>query len=555
MSVFLLRYCRLIISVWMAFGFTVSSDAFASEGNDSVASDSEIESNLIKPKATQVQSEDRYLVIKGQLFRYHIDYFSNQYGEREMQVSLVEAHWLVRDSKLLVLYGRDTDSDNRIDAWFYSDGEIIKSLRKASNSSDGWPVAKELLQKFSLNESRWISTLITKEILAGLFFTAEGEFQDIKELEQMQIDLFDLEYKISDLEKSKENPALTEELKKVSSQGWSRFLGRWNSTRMQDRRNRMVGDVAMFVGGGLALKGVKFLAVKGLSSEAMSSVKSYLNKIAQQQDSWINQVSARVSSFSGKSATEEATSSLKFASQSEALAWLSSKTYFSKSLKKVGTLIKDVAAESWHAKGYILASQSIQVAVESYNAGYWRASEPLTLTHPIESTPDFIKTLVTNDSLMHNVEYMTLQTTLLSGMDEYLERRGHGLKMKMPVCSIITFVDSMSMNVLFAANPNVRRVGFDTGWELVIGTNQVLLDKAMIRKAAEYANKVKKPGLRVVGFFLAAADQLVGYAGYNKVTNALFPSSQANTQASTVQTAQANQAIPPVIVIPVLAPK
>lgn len=504
---------------------------------------------------SSVQSEERYLNINSKLFRYHIDYFQNKHGEREMQVSLVEAHWLARDSRLVVLKGRDTDADNLIDAWFYNEGQIVKTIKQSAKTSDAWPVAKEILKQFSLNEARWISTLITKEILAGLFFTIEGEIEDTKELEQMQIDLHDLDYKIAALEKSKEDPVLAQELKRVSNAGWKRLMDRFTNVRAKDRRDRVMGDVALFIGGGLALKGATFLAVKGLSSDALASVKTYLNKMIENQNTWISRVSAKASA---DAAGADSFSALRFGSESEALAFLSNKTYFSSGLRNVGSFLKNVAKETWGAKWYIAGSQSIQLAVESYNAGYWKFSEPLVLTQPVESTDDFLHKVTSDENLIHNVKYMTMQTTLLSGVEETLDHKGYGLKVKIPVCSVITFVDSMSMNVLFNkhGDGDMKRVGFDTGWELLIGTNQVLLDKFMIRKMGTLAAKLKKPKLRFLGYVLAGVDQLAGYIAYNKATKTWFPKEVEHGEAvkNAENEAQKNPP-PPVVVIPVFAPK
>lgn len=509
-----------------------------------------------------VYSEERLLPVNNdRVFRYHLDYFVNRHGEREMKVSLIEAHWLAKDTRLVVLRGRDTDSDNLIDVWFYSEDGIVKSIKKSAKSADAWWVASDLLRDFSLNESRWISTLVSRELFAELFFTVDGELEDTKELEQMQIDLHDLDHKILALEKNQENPALIQELKRIDAEGWKRLLDRWDRTRIEDRHERIMGDVAFFIAGGVALKGVKFLLVKGLSSEAMSSIKAYLSNAIEQQEIWLRNLSSRVEKMMPQKSVVEATavesekssSVLRFGSESEALAWLSNKTYFSKSLQKMGGLIKEVGVGVWDQKAYIAVSQTIQFAVESYNRGYWKFSEePLILSHPVATTPDFMGQVTNDKGLMQNLSYMTLQTSLLSSVDEALEHKGHGFKVKYPTCAMITFVDSMAVNVLINGNSDLNRVGFDTGWELFVGTPQVLLDKYMLKKVKAYAEKFKSPKLRYAGFLLTSIDQLVGYTLYNKATSALF---EAPHGGAVTGTQVQNKAVPPVVVIPILAPK
>jgi hypothetical protein len=501
---------------------------------------------------SSVQSEVHLLTINNQKsFRYRLDNFTNRHGEHELQVSLNEAHWLAKDTSLVVLRGRDTDSDGLIDAWFYSEGQIVKAVKKQAKSADAWLTARELLLDFSLNEERWISTLITSELLSGLFFTADGEIQDSKELEQMQIDLLDLDYKIAALDQSQENQYPSKELKRVSNEGWMRLIDRLTRARTEDRNKRALGDAAQFVGSGVALKGVEFLLVKGLTSEALTSVSISLRNSMKQQDGWIPRMSSRISNWTPKktiladsaasSETKGIFQSFRFTSVAEALSWLSRKTFFSSSLQKIGGLIKDAARGSWDQKTYIATAQTIQLAVESYSRGYWRFSDvPLVLNHPVESTHEFINQISHDNGLMQNMAYMTLQTTLLSGVTDALHHRGTSLGVKYAVCSMITLTDSMGINVLVKGETDAKRIGFDTGWELLVGGTQVQADLAMLRWAKDLAEKYKNPKLKVVGYLLGSIDQLLGYSLYNKATSTYFEPSHE---------------IPPVVIVPVMAPR
>lgn len=497
-------------------------------------------------------------------FQYELDYFINQHGEKEVQIALTEAHWLAHNTQLVVLKGRDTNSDGFIETWFYTEGSIVKSFQRKTNSEDVWSVAQEILKELSLNESRWISTLAARELLAGLFFTIEGEIQDSRDMEQKQIDLLDLDYKIKELSASNENSALVGELKRVSNQGWQQFLDHLTRGQVADREKRVLGDVALFIGGGVALKGVRFLLVKSLSTEAVSSIKVYMREGIEQQKGWMQKITSRAAGWLPAKKvplntvvnpismeTAETASVLRFASEGEAVGWLSRNTVFTNVLRNTGNYLKEVASASWDHRGYVAMAQTLQLAIETYNRGYWKFSEtPLILDHPVQSSKEFINQVANDKGLLQNFSYMTLQTTLLSSVSEALNRRGAGLATKYAVCSLITLSDSAGVNILIQGSTNYQRMGFDTAWELVVGGSQVHLDLHLLRWANGLAEKTKKPKLKLVGYLLASIDQGVGYFAYNKTTGAIFEKPHS-TSAPVVP----NAPLPPAVIVPVMAPQ
>ncbi len=522
--------------------------------------------SLNQTQSSQIQTEIQNLATpSGRNFRYKLEYYLNHYGEKEVQISLVEAHWLAKDTHLVVLRGRDINSDGLIETWFYNEGAIVKALQRSADSENAWPVAQSILAELSLNESRWISTLAARELLAGLFFTIEGEFQDSKEMEQTQIDLLDLDFKIKEYENNKENLALVPELKRVSYNGWRNLLYRWTHTQIEESHKRMLGDVALFVGASVVLKGVRFLLVKTLSSESITSIKTYMREAVEQQKGWTQKLTARVAKLMPKKkgvieasltplSLESANVGLaiRFDTESAAITWLSRNTLFSRTLTKIGGLFKDAATASWDNRGYIAMAQTIQLAVESYNRGYWKFSEtPLVLDHPVKSSREFINQVAHDKGLLQNMSYMTLQTTLLSGVSEALSRNGAGLGLKYAVCSVITLVDSASVNVLIQGNTNYSRVSFDTAWELLIGGSQIHLDLHMLRWANGLAEKFHNPKLKLVGYLLGSLDQTAGYFMYNKTTSALFENPHGPTASNT----DAPSELLPVVIVPVLAPQ
>ncbi|MEY4615262.1 MAG: hypothetical protein RJB66_222 [Pseudomonadota bacterium] len=498
-------------------------------------------------------------------FRYKIEYYINRHGENAVEVSLIEAHWLAKETSLVVLRGRDTNADHIIDAWFYSEGAIVKSFRRTATSSDVWPTARAIVLEFSLNEPRWLATLIGKELLQNLFMTVQGEIDTAKEFERTQIDLLDLDYKISDLKESGKDPYLLKELQRVSKDGWSQLLYRWTTSQIEERHNRIMGDVALFVGNGIIFRGIKFLAVKALNGSTVSSMKAYFKTAIEEQKVWkkglinkttINaeeETSAKVglnylakgAEISGSIGTNKM---VRFTSESEALQWVSRRAIFSRALMRIGSSLRDLSTSIWDRKGYIATAQTVQLAVESYARGYWSfSSAPLVLDHPVQSSRDFINQVANDKGLLQNLSYMTLQTSLLSGASEALSRKGAGLATKYAICSMITLVDSTSVNILVQGKSDISRVSFDTAWEILIGGSQVHLDIKMLRWTNDLAEKFKNPKLKLVGYLLGSIDQGLGYAAYNKASTNLFEKKEEIRSSP-------NDQLPPVAVIPVLAP-
>lgn len=508
----------------------------------------------------------------GKIYRYQLNYFLNNNGEKELVVSLIEAHWLTNDTHLEVLRGRDTNADQIIDVWFYSTGAVVKSLARKAHSEDAWLTAKDILLEFSLNEARWLATLVGKEILSTLFQTVQGEIQNSKELELLQMDLLDLDYRIEALSSSQSDPFLLHELKRVSAEGWKKLIERVNRGQITERQERAMGDVALFVGNAALLRGAKFLAGRALSSPTLNSMKSHIRAVIQEQEIWKQQIAKKATSLgspnkltlaglasgAGIFSSAASTSLVRFASAQEAIGWMSRQTFFSRTLQKIATMIKEVAVASWDRRGYVATTQTMQLAVESYARGYWTfADVPLVLDHPVQSTQEFIQQVSNDKGLLQNFSYMTLQTSLLSGASEALARRNAKLGTKYAVCSMITLLDSATVNVLVQGRSDVSRIAFDTAWEVFIGGSQVQLDLMMLRWANGLAEKFKNPKLKLVGYLLGSLDQGIGYTLYNKASSTYFegkPTEHANKGDSKSNASSSPSGVAPVVIVPVLAP-
>lgn len=534
--------------------------------------------------------------------RYHVRYFINDLGESEVEVALIEAHWLARDTSVIVLRGRDTDMDQRFDSWFYSDGVAVRVISAIADSIKPWNTIRKLLLDFSLDEGRWVSSIVAKEILAEISLTVDDEIQNLKDLEHRQIDLLDLDQRIITLEKKNDNPLLLIEMKRLSKASWSQLLHDVTENRIMERQRLMIGDAGLFAGGGLLFKGLKIVIARAIGSPLMTSVKSSLRAIVDEQAGWLQKVRFRAESGEPlkKGILQErlvgdglgnlvGTSSLKFGSVREALVWLTRDSLFNRSLKSIAKTIQMSAQGVWGQRGYIATSQTLQLAVESYARGYWQFSkEPLILDEPVATTQEFFEKVADDKGLKQNFGYMTVQTTLLSGVTDALTRQNRSLGVKYAICSAITLIDSTTMNIFVQGRTDMKRVAFDTGWELLVGGGQIQLDLFMIRSSEKLAAQLRNPKLRLVGYLLGSVDQLAGYVLYNKTTSTFFESgsSDATTAAPSSsslvpvpalppnpapsahpgykhqqpsprrhQLEKISTIIPPVVVVPVLAPQ
>lgn len=465
----------------------------------------------------------------GKNSRIRMAYEYNRNGELAVSAFLVEAHWLAKDTELPVLAGRDLDGDNKIETWFYSEGPIIKSFQQASTSENAWNTASQILTKLDMSDGRWIGSLIAQEMLAGLSFALDGEAKDTESLAQNQMDLQDLEYRIKSLKAENPDPALLQELQRVSNEGWDQLLERWNKSHIEDRHKRLLTDLGLLFGGGIALRGVRFLLSKAISKqESLLISKKVEETLTQSQiakQSWLQKANAKLGGLVKKPTVNGFTSATlgagkRFASEVEAISWLSRYSVFSNTLKKIGGIAGAVLKASWSERYYIAAAQTMQVAVESYNRGYWKFSDaPVILKEPVKSAKQFISNVSSDEGLKQNVGYMTLQTTLLSGATSLLTNNGASMAMKYAVSSLITIVDSTAINVFVLKKPDLTRIGFDTSWELLIGSTQVLLDLKLVRWGETLVHKYNRPGLKLVGYMLATLDQTAGYALYNYATD------------------------------------
>lgn len=481
--------------------------------------------------------------------RYRLDYFLNKYGDRELQVSLIESHWLAKDTTIVVLRGRDLDSDGLIETWFYTDGAVIRSFRKKPESADAWPVVSEILNKHSMDEARWISTLIAREIITRLSVTIDGELQDMKKLEEQQIDLMDLDYKIADLEIKSPDSAVLNDLKHLSDKSWLAYVHQITSGAVEDRTKRAMGDVALAMAGNAALRGVKFLAVKSLGSEMLTGIKINLGKILSQKTFTVEKINSKVIAATplihAKIAKPTVTA---FRSVAEALRWFGSgKIFHSKFVKEAGHYLKAIKGNL----AYTAMSETIQLAVESFEAGYWTPSDmPLILDHPVQSVKDFGTQVINNEHILQNMGYMTLQTTFNASAYDRLKENGYGFKARYATSAAVTLVDATTVNIFILRKDDYKRLAFDTGWELSIGISQILLDKFFEEKSEHFADKFKNKKLVYVGWMLKAINQSLGYIAYSKTTHHLFGHSKPEEKEHDKK----EQGPLPVVVVPVYAP-
>jgi hypothetical protein len=170
-------------------------------------------------------------------------------------------------------------------------------------------------------------------------------------------------------------------------------------------------------------------------------------------------------------------------------------------LERVG----GVAGNAWGKKWYIGRTQALQLFAEARDRKI-----PL-----FDSTPIVVgKRLKSDEDLVHNMLYMTVETVLQSGI-----AAGEGSRTRrFAIAGAISFVDSNVMNLYVKHDLDFGRNVRDTGWEVIVGSTQTIIDIDALEYFENMAIRTSNSKLRLVGIAIGMADQYLGYIAYGKMT-------------------------------------
>ena len=470
---------------------------------------------------------------------FRVDQYFNSRGEKELAVYHEESR-VFFDTEAIVLYGRDLDRDGAFDAWFVmGKGGVVQKLDRRSSEGDGWDIAEPLLRRNpGALKNRWLVRALF-HWLNGYAGFAGRDYLD--NMDRTQLNLYSAEIRTDRLAAAdKKHPMIRSYYQQISTE-WDR-LG-------QELDKQLVVtlalDSAMVAGPVLVTKALTAVLARLGINLAGSPISLYFKKL---YDSYVRAVidvtkssAARVAakfrlSPKSRKIINQATGPFKLVATrasvrtEQLLQIMERHDILSRTMAHAFRNAMELGRAGLGFKTYIAQTQGVQLIAETFSRReeLWDPN-PLVLANRIGSDKD----------LLQNMAFMTGETFMLAGMSKLQPN----IPKRLAVCAVLAVVNSVTMNYVIKGETDVERIKFDATWEAVIGNGQTLLDTAALGFSAHYAEKLKRPGLRLVGFAIAFVDQAIGYYSYAEKTK--------NFSAGQKQPTQGEH---PVRFVPIFAP-
>ena len=479
---------------------------------------------LSSVSSSQLQTKQFSVVDGKNEVRFRIRYGTNANGEFQTNVYFLENRFFY-DHELLVFYGRDLDGDHYPETWFVRQDIFITQVihhdrTDQSHASDQGQDAIEHLVKrvITLKKENYFRELFLQ--MGGLATSTVSTMLEAKEeFVQNEVDLTSLQFIINDrkehLNPSRPLPPDLERLQALVEQGYSKNLDQLAQALGPNyNRNAIfetIVDVSLIKIGELVCRGGTWIA-KSLGNVTKAAkiaesfevfaerVKVKLGLGARTQVA-IDEVGLRtIFGLSYKGVMNETRAALKGIAAKNALA----EKVFS-SLDAIG---KTYYRGAFTQFKYLAQTQLLQIFAEAYD----RRKE-IYDPNPIIMT----KKLFSNQDFLQDFAFMTHESMLQSGIAS-----GPGsFRRRFAVAGVVSMFDSGAMNILVKGVADPRRIGVDTGWEMIIGNLQTQLDIASLSYFEKMAIKQNNPRLKLVGFAIALVDQFTGYVAYSRVSSSL----------------------------------
>ena len=443
-------------------------------------------------------------------------------------------------------YGRDTDANGKVDAWFLISKDGIDRILKEGQDPIGKDILAEMFIKKYRSSFMMYVTSATTSVLGHLFMTgsagvdAQEEFyRDWMDLEEMDI------YFEKDLKElgSSYNFSQKQYHYQLCSIGYSDLAERMDRFIKLNVWAYGAADVGLWITGGIVFKwGGKLLSKVGLSlskTAFVASVKETFLVLIEKQK---NMIARRLSIFKEKLSAGKIKLEVRAAEKEIAIGitvatWKSAlkqtikaqktkqviQLTIKKTIKWPANVMKGAVGE-WK---YIVMNTGVQIgseAVARYDDIY--DENPLIMSQNI----------LTNPEVMENISFMATDTILMTGISKNLKTT----RSRFLASGVIALSNSSVMNFVIKDEANLKRVAFDTAWETIIGNAQVQLDLKSLEYFEKMALKRANPKIKLLGYVVALVDMGVGYVTYSKVTSHLEGNAEPQPE-------------PKVMLIPVLA--
>lgn len=478
-------------------------------------------------KNPKVVTKETFKDKNGQIFSVALTKYTNHLNELEVRIEAASMPRFAANINPLLGFGRDTDSNGKIDTWFLITKNGIDLIAQEGHHPMGRDILGSILSKKYRSTFLMNVSSATTSILSYLFLSAHTSHQV---LEEYYRDWMDLEVMRTHFEKDFANMGSSYTYSQymyhmqLSSIGYKEIANRMDRFAKKTFWGYAFADLGLWITGGVVIEwGAKIIGKLGLSLSGTAfatTVKETFFSFFQNQRTLIQ----THLSFAKKSInTLKANAGVRVA-EKELLAALTVTTWkmaLHNSLKalkakqKLHIAVKKTirwpvrivkaASKEWK---YIAMNSSVQLGSEAY--ARW---DDIKSNNP----GDVAKNLLTNSEVQENVGFMAAETILMTGISKNLTTT----RARFMASGAVALTNSSIMNFAIKEEADIKRVAFDTGWEMLIGNAQVQMDLKALEYFEKMALKKNNPKIKLVGYVVALVDMGIGYTTYSKVTSAL----------------------------------
>lgn len=460
-------------------------------------------------------------------FKTTLIYYTNHLGEKEVRVEAAGIPRVAANINPLIGFGRDTDHNELIDTWFFITKNGIEKVISEGKNPKGIDVLGKLLEaKYQTTFSMYISSATTS-ILSYVLLSGSAS-QQIQE--EYYRDWMDLDEMNSNFKRDQEEMGSSYTYDqimyhyKLSSIGYKEIANRTDRFVKKSFAGYAVADVGLWLSGGIIFEwGGKVLAKLGAVTSTsvfvttlMDTSLSFIEKQKSTIDNHLKYFKEKLGTkrvnFGVKLAEKELISALTVATWKTALKQTLKSQQMKKSIRvaiaktfKWPTKVLKAAGVEWK---YIALNSVVQVGAEGY--ARW---QDIKDDNPVVVA----KNLMTNADVIENVSFMAAESIMMTGISKNLVTT----KARFMASGAVALTNSSIMNFAIKEDADLKRVGVDTTWEILIGNAQVQLDLKALEYFEKLALKKQNPKLKLVGYAITLVDMGVGYVTYSKLTSGL----------------------------------
>lgn len=494
---------------------------------------------------TTIQNKEKFSFKNNdqKLIEIDLTSYKNHLDSLEVKIQASGLPKLNKDFNPVIGFGRDTNGDQKIDAWFFVTDQGIKTIQAEGKHSLGKDILGDLLRKYYHTSFSLYTTTAATSVLSYLFIsvneaknTEDSYYRNWIDLEESQI-LFERAPFHSRYEIMSHY--------ELQSLGYRELAKEMDDFAKKSFWGYALADIGLWMTGGVVINwGAKLLGKIGIglteTAFIQSTKETLLNFLQKQKNiietkiAHINQKLNPEKNIKSKASTKNES---KLSVKSPIVNWSKflSMTIKSRKTKHLlrSSLIKTIKWPTKIAKGaasewkYIAMNTSVQIGAEAvarYDEIY--DENPLIMANNLVSNPDVIQ----------NVGFMATDTVLMTGISKNLKTT----KARFMASGAVAITNSSVVNFGLSDDANLGRVAFDTAWETVIGNAQVQIDLKALEYFEKMAQNKNNPKIKLVGYAIALVDMGVGYFTYSKATSML-------------ENEKANESSKDVMLIPILA--